>query len=237
MKKIKMSKVVAFIFMIFFLVLFCFSAYKIINWYLSNQENKKINEEISDSITITKGEFKIDFDKLKSKNSDTIAYLNVPGTNIDYIVVRHDNNSYYLDHNFNKEYNISGWVFGDYRNNFDGNDKNIIIYGHNTMDGSMFGSLKNVLNESWNDGQKITLITEKEKTIYEPFSVYQIEAEDYYIRTAFKENEFNKFLKNLESRSVYDFNVDLSDADSILTLSTCSDNGKKRVVLHAKKIK
>ena len=53
----------------------------------------------------------------------------------------------------------------------------------------------------------------------------------------FNDNLFNEFLNKIKSRSVYNFNVDVSDTDNILTLSTCDNSGKKRVVMHAKKIK
>ena len=79
------------------------------------------------------------------------------------MVVNGNDNSYYLKHNFNKEYNIAGRIFSDYHNKFDETDKNIVIFGHNTKDGSMFGTLKNVLDKSWQenrDNLEIILITE-----------------------------------------------------------------------------
>ena len=68
------------------------------------------------------------------------------------------------------------------------------------------------------------------------FSVYKIEKEDYYINTEFNKNEFAEFIKILKERSIKDFNVNVSSEDSVLTLSTCADNNKYRVVLHAMKI-
>ena len=128
-----------------------------------------------------------------------------------------------------------------YKNKFDNTDKNIVIYGHNMRDGSMFGSLKNILNSDWYDNEEntdITLCTENEKSIYKVFSIYKIESEDYYIKTEFSnENEFEKFIKTLKKRSIKNFNIDISKEDSILTLSTCANNNKYRVVLHSKKIK
>ena len=104
----------------------------------------------------------------------------------------------------------------------------------------MFGTLHNVLNDKWKDVEEnryITFITEQESYIYEVFSVYQIEAEDYYMTTDFKNNEeFLKFANTLKSRSKYNFDVDIKENDSILTLSTCANNNKYRIVLHAKKI-
>ena len=119
-------------------------------------------------------------------------------------------------------------------------DNNMVIYGHNRRDGSMFGTLKNILTEEWQnntDNFSILLITENEKSEYKVFSVYRIEKEDYYITTNFgTDNKFKEFIDVIKSRSVKDFNVNVSIEDHILTLSTCADNNKYRVVLHAKKI-
>ena len=68
------------------------------------------------------------------------------------------------------------------------------------------------------------------------FSIYKIKDEDYYIKTGFEENEFLEFIDRLKNRSIKDFNVDLTTEDNILTLSTCANNNKYRIVLHAKKI-
>ena len=156
-------------------------------------------------------------------------------------MVKATNNSFYLNHSFDKSKNSAGWIFADYKNKFDNTDKNIVIYGHNMRDGSMFGSMLNILDAKWYENEEntnITLYTENEKCIYKVFSVYKIENEDYYIKTEFKNgNEFEGFIKNLKKRSIKDFNVDVSKDDNILTLSTCANNNKYRVVLHAKKVK
>ena len=233
------------ILMIFFIILLFFSGTKIVIWYMNNQNNKKISDEIAEFVTVdeTKEDdekYVVDFEKLKEKNSDVVAWLKVNGTNIETTVVKTTDNDYYLTHNFNKEYNSAGWIFADYKNKVDGTDKNLVIYGHNMRDDSMFGSLKWVINEDWynnEDNKYITLITENETQVYEVFSVYQIEKEDYYIQTNFDtEKEFNTFAQTIKKRSKKDFNVDVNENDNILTLSTCANNNKYRVVLHAKKI-
>ena len=229
----------------FLIVLLFFSGTKIVIWYMNNQNNKKISDEISKFVTVdeTKEDdekYVVDFEKLKEKNSDIVAWLKVNGTNIETTVVKTTDNDYYLTHNFNKEYNSAGWIFADYKNKVDGTDKNLVIYGHNMRDDSMFGSLKWVINEDWynnEDNKYITLITENETQVYEVFSVYQTEKEDYYIQTNFNtEKEFNTFAQTIKKRSKKDFNVDVNKEDNILTLSTCANNNKYRVVLHAKKI-
>ena len=221
-----------------------YSSLKIIEWKINTNKNKDIKEITQEAVTVignTPEEKKIivDFKKLKKQNSDTIAYLKVNNTAVEYAVVKGTDNEYYLNHNFNKEYNIAGWIFADYKNNFDGNDKNIVIYGHNMQDGSMFASLKELLTNEWqkNENKQITLVTEKFTIKYEIFSSYIIDLEDYYITTNFQNNEaFRDFVNTIKNRTYYNYNVEVNESDNILTLSTCTENGKNRIVIHAKQI-
>ena len=214
-------------------------------WYKDNNKNNEIAEQIKGTVVVEeksedKEEYTIDFNKLKEQNKETVAWIKVNNTNIEYPVLKADNNNFYLNHSFDRSKNSAGWIFADYRNKIDNTDKNIVIYGHNMRDGSMFGSMKNILNSDWYENEKntnITLYTENEKCIYKVFSIYKIESEDYYIKTGFNnDDDFEKFIKTIKARSIKEFNVDCLKNDSILTLSTCSNNNKYRVVLHAKKI-
>ena len=244
-RKANKIKIIISIIQLIFIVILIYSLINIFLWYKSNKANKQVMEELSQTIETVKedGEddkkCKINFEELKSKNFDTVAWIKVENTNIEFPVVKANDNSYYLTHNFNKEGNSAGWIFADYKNKFNGKDKNIVIYGHNMRDNSMFGSLKNVIKEEWynNENNKyIILATENEYSIYEVFSVYQIEKEDYYIKTDFNsDKEFEEFLQKVKERSIKDFNIDISKENSILTLSTCANNNKYRVVLHAVK--
>lgn len=244
-RKANKIKIIISIIQLIFIVILIYSLINIFLWYKSNKANKQVMEELSQTIETVKedGEddkkYKINFEELKSKNFDTVAWLKVENTNIEFPVVKANDNSYYLTHNFNKEGNSAGWIFADYKNKFNGKDKNIVIYGHNMRDNSMFGSLKNVIKEEWynNENNKyIILATENEYSIYEVFSVYQIKKEDYYIKTDFNsDKEFEEFFQKVKERSIKDFNIDISKENSILTLSTCANNNKYRVVLHAVK--
>jgi sortase, srtB family len=240
----KKSKILVTFIQIVLIAVIIFSGIKIIEWIKSNKKNKDIMSEIKENVVINNEmdsnneEYKIDFAKLKQKNSDAIAWIKVNGTDIDFPVVKGTDNSYYLTHNFDKEKNKAGWIFADYRNKFDGTDKNIIIYGHNMKNGSMFASLKDVIKEEWynNENNKyIALITENENCKYQVFSVYQTETEEYYLQTNI--SNFKEFVEKIKGRSKKNFNVDIKETDSILTLSTCADNTKYRVVLHAVKVK
>lgn len=227
-----------------FIIIILFSTIKILIWFKSTKKNKNIKEEIQEYIKIEKTEkeekYIVDFKKLKEQNNETIAYLKVNNTNINYVVVKTKDNDYYINHDFNKEYNVAGWIFADYKNNFDGNDKNIIIYGHNMKDGSMFAPLKEILTSNWqnNTNKQITLITENNTITYEIFSSYTINPEEYYLKTNFKDDEaFLEFINTLKQRSFYDYNIDLNEKDNVLTLSTCTGTGNNRIVIHAKQIK
>ena len=229
---------------IILLSILIYSGIKIFKWHKDKTNNNKIVEQIKSAVIVeekNKDEYTVDFNRLKEQNNETIAWLKVNNTNIEYPVVKGTNNSFYLNHSFDKSNNSAGWIFADYRNKFDNTDKNIVIYGHNMRDGSMFGSMLNILDAKWYENEEntnITLYTENEKCIYKVFSIYKIENEDYYIKTEFKnDNEFEEFVKNLKKRSIKDFNVDISKDDNILTLSTCANNNKYRIVLHAIKEK
>ena len=242
MKKLKINNLIILIVFLLCLLGLIYSSYKIIKWKLDVDKNNQIKDKIKNKITIKKdNKYVIDFKSLKEINPDTIAYIKVNNTNIDYIVVKGKNNNYYLNHNFNKEYNIAGWVFMDYRNKLDGTDKNIIIYGHNTKDNSMFDTLKYVLTKSWQaniGNQIITLVTEQQEYKYQVFSTYEINPEDYYLTTNFKsENNYLYFLDKIKNRSNYNYKVKLDKDDKVLTLSSCLGEGQTRVVLHAKLIK
>ena len=133
-------------------------------------------------------------------------------------------------------------IFMDYRNNIDTLSNNTIIYGHsNTRGDIMFGSLRYVLKESWyknTDNQIITFNTVNSKMNWQIFSIYIIDPVSDYLYTRFQNDEkYLEFLNMIKDRSIYNFNVGLSPDDKVLTLSTCSNHGTKRLVVHAKLIK
>ena len=229
-----------------FLGLIIFSGFKLFNWWSNRNKNQNImknyteaiivNEEIDDSHPNDK--YKVDFDVLKSQNKDTIAWIKVYGTKIEYPVVKTKNNDYYLKHSFDKSPNIFGWIFGNYVNKFDGTDRNITIFGHGMVDGSMFGTLKDTFKKEWqNEKNLIILATESETSVYETFSTYRVYDEAYYFTANFSnDDEFTSFLKTIKERSNYDYKVEVGKDDKILTLSTCDTDDRYRLVLHAKKV-
>lgn len=244
------NKILIFRIISFIIILVCI--YFIITWQNENEHNDlliqnlivttNIENIISSNNSNTESNTEkenIDFTPLLEVNSETVAWLTVSNTNINYSVVRSKNNSYYLNHSFDYSYNAAGWIFADYRNKFDDTDKNIVIYGHNRKDGSMFGSLKNALTEDWylnEENRIITLYTPTAIYNYRIFSVYNITADDSMNQINFKSsNAFRAYLKAAKQHSIYDFNVEINESDSILTLITCGNTNSTRTVMHAKK--
>ena len=266
-KRKKLIKILTIFAIVILFIILVFSGYKIVNWYLDNQkidkqtksisENTNINEVVDNEKTETVNPpedkfdpywdyikiplISVDFNSLKETNSDTVGWIFVDGTNINYPVVQASNNEYYLTHAFDESWNDAGWIFMDYRNNAKDFDKNTIIYGHSRYDKSMFGSLRNITKNNWfqdTDNHIIKLSTPTENTLWQVFSLYTIEQASYYITTDFSsDDEYSEWLNTMLKRSKFNFKTSISKEDKVLTLSSCYTSDGIRVVLHAKLIK
>lgn len=267
-KRLRKDRIILLFLMIFFFTVLIFSTYKVINWMSDNESTDKVIEKINENTTIeevkddentevvetpTEPEevsdyfyfisfplIDVDFESLLKTNNETVGWINVNNTNINYPFVQGVNNTYYLTHSFDKSYNNAGWVYMDYRNNKEMDNKNTILYAHGRFDKTMFGSLYKTQYSSWYQDKSnhiIRVSTPSVNLSYQVFSVYKIEEESYYIKTSFSnDEEYSEFLNTIKSRSKYDFNVSLTSTDNIITLSTCA-NDKERYVVHAKLIK
>ena len=181
----------------------------------------------------------VDFNELLKKNPDTVGWIKVEGTKVNYPIVQSTDNDYYLSHAFNKSANQGGWIFADYRVNFKDFGRNTIIYGHNMNNKTMFGSIPNMLYNGYlsnSSNYYIKISTPTSNSVWKVFSIYTIEPETYYLKTNFKSEPYSTFLSTLKSRSIYNFGIDVGENDKILTLSTCDNTGTKRVAVHAKMI-
>lgn len=179
--------------------------------------------------------------QVKEKNKDVVGWIHMNDTNIDYPIVQTDNNDYYLTHDFNKQKNKAGWIYMDFRNQMDFSNRNTILYGHGRIDGTMFGTLKQLLKKDWWEKKSHLYFTTEsmnKKITWEIFSVYTMKAESYYLSTYFSNTDrYKTFLRTIKNRSFFSFDVPLNTKDQILTLSTCKNEKEERIVVHAKKIK
>lgn len=243
-----------------------FSAYQIIKWYAENdiadeqiaalQADTAITSLADNSNTdiisderpandpywqlIKAPMIDADLAKSLSINPSTIGWIEVPGTKINYPFVQANDNNFYLTHSFDRSWSSAGWVFLDYRNDKNLNDKNQILYAHGRVDGSMFGSLATTLTDTWQSNTTnhvVKISTPTESTLWQVFSTYQIPVTSDYLTTNFTNaDDFAEFIKLITNRSNYDYHTKVSLADRIITLSTCVGT-RDRAVLHAKLIK
>lgn len=181
---------------------------------------------------------------LLERNKDTVGYIDIPDTNISYPVLqrrREDGNEYYLHKDIDKENAKAGAIFLDWRNYFDyvvdgkkvlENSQNLVIYGHNMGDGSMFGQLKNYKNDSsfYSKHPVINLSSNYESYTYKIFAYFIVDSEDesdtkfdcWNYLNFDNEEVFYEYVNNAKRRALAFNDVDVKYGDQLLTLSTCN---------------
>ncbi len=254
LKKMKRHNVIRMILIVILSCVFIFCVFKItvnqIEMFIGRRESKSLIERVvkfpdkknDDGEDIKEPDVQIDFNELKSINSDTVGWMIFNNEVINNPLVHTTNNAYYLNHTFNKRRSVVGTIFMDYRNtSFD--DRNVVLFGHSNLDRSMFGSLGDVFKQGYFDKEDADIIkiydTNNKLIKYQIFSYYIIESEEYYITTYFASDaSFQSFINTIKRRSYVDRGIEVTTSDNILTLSTCAgdETTSKRRVIHAKRI-
>ena len=218
---------------------------------LSDLKNKNYNFQINDEVHIHRTNDELldilpEYEILYQKNKKLIGWIKIDDTNIDYPVMQTSDNEYYLDHNYNQEYDKNGSIFLDTACSVYPRSTNLIVYGHHMKTGKMFGNLQKYAKESYYEEHKlIQFDTIYEKGTYEIMYVFrsQVFNEDdlvfkyYQFINANSGNEFESYMDEMKKLSLYDTGVTANYGDSLLTLSTC-DNSQTdgRFVVVAKKV-
>ena len=221
----------------------------LMNWYETlNAFNNNYVLEINDSTTESE-EVPIikenEVEKLQKEynNEDVVGTLEILNTDYKVPVVQGSDNNYYLRRLPNKEYNIMGSIFLDYRVNIN-TSKKLLIYGHNDKKIEMpFKILENYYDKSYLDSHKYVVITSKERVrTYEIFSVF-VEPTDFsYMKVNFENSSYIEHLNMLKNKSMFNFDIDLDENTNILLLQTCSTHKdylkykKKYLILAFKEI-
>ena len=166
----------------------------------------------------------MDFTELLKVNPDIKGWIFGEGTNVDYPVLHTDNNDFYMDHLYNKEYNSSGSIFSDYRNRGDFTDRNTVLYGHHMGNGTMFGSIEHYASQDFYDATPTMML-------YTPEGDYLIElicgthesGDDQFVEFDFKtEEEFQEYVESFRKRSTFKSDVQVQPGDKLISLCTCA---------------
>lgn len=165
----------------------------------------------------------VDFTSLLEQNSDIVGWIYCPDTPINYPVVQAEDNDRYLRRDLNGKYLVSGTVFVDYRNGAIGEDANYIVYGHNMKDGSMFSSLAKYKEQSYYDEHPILYyLTPNGDYKIELYAGIVVKRDALIYVPNPDEAEFTEFLRNAKDKSTFKSDVEMTENDTLITLSTCS---------------
>ena len=186
------------------------------------------------------------YETLYNKNKKLIGWLKIADTNIDYPVMQTSNNEYYLDHNYDQEYDKNGSLFLDKDCNAAFPNTNMIIYGHHMKSGKMFGNLNYYAKESYyKEHPRIQFDTIYEEGIYDIMYVFrsriynenEVVFKYYQFFDVNSADEFYSAMDEMARMSLYDIGVTAEYGDKLITLSTC-DNSEEdgRFVVVAKKV-
>lgn len=231
-KKVKKNTKKILIILLLIVLMICIGI--IVNYYYKQFLNDRDNENLQQQ-KLTKEdmqeqdvEIPVDFDALQQQNPDIYAWIEIPGTVIDYPVLRNEENTdYYLKHTAEKTEGLPGAIYTQNANAADFSDNVTVIYGHNMKNKTMFGELHNYEEEDF---------FKKTKTIYiytpEHILTYQIFAahiyDDRLIIDSFDTENTQGFQQYLDSiyasRNMvnhFDNDTKVTTNDRIITLSTC----------------
>lgn len=198
------------------------------------------------------------------KNKDYVGWIKVNNTKVNEPIVMDPGdvgadseyagdyfaNSYYLDHDLDGESARAGAVFMDYRNNFGGSEAdqsdNILLYGHNMANNTMFGSLRRYRQDySFYDEAPFIELSSNYKDYQYIIFGYMITSGNadtdfrYWDMEEFAdEKEFNSFVETVRAGSMVDTGVDMKYGDKLLTLSTCyADEDNSRFIICARRLR
>ena len=179
----------------------------------------------------------VNFDELKQQYPDVVGWLKMDDLDISYPIVQTADNDHYLNYDATNAPSIDGAIFLDYRNNSFSDDLHSLVYGHNMLDGSMFGTLQKYTDEQfYKDGEGTFVIYTPEGAYqYKIVAVQVVDADDEAYTVGYKTAEvYDAFVRNLKEGSTYDTGVELGSLDHVVTLSTCTDTD--RLIVSGKRI-
>lgn len=211
-----------------------------------------INEDLAlensaEGAILEKTERMLKLEELQKTNSDIKGWLEIENTNINYPVLQGTDNSFYMTHNYKKQYSMNGAIFLDKDFCWNPPSSNLLIYGHNNRNNTMFQDLLKYTNiEFYNAHPTIRFTTNNEDSTFDIISVFQSKVyykseknvfRYYYFVNSNNEAEYNQYVQNAKKASLYNIDKSASYGEQLMTLSTCSyHTADGRFAIVAKKV-
>ncbi len=249
------SKIRKYLLVILIIIFISLSIYLIFNTYI-NMRDKSNNQELKNDIIVNEENVKEEnknqsiiekVKELKAINQDVKGWIKIDNTNINYPILQGEDNSYYLNKNYKKEFSNQGSIFLDKDADINNVNSNIIIYGHNMKNKEMFQNLINYKDKSYYEEHKnIEIITDTESMLYEIVSVFKSRVfyknetnvfRYYYCKDLSTKEKYDEYINNCKNIELYDTGVVPEFGEQIITLIVCEysqQNG--RMVVVARKV-
>jgi len=243
------KKIIFWVSLVIFLLGLGFIAFLMFNTYLFPETYEPLPAASSSSVSSIEQEpelpeNRINFTAEKERYPDIYAWIEIPNTKIDYPVVQHPTkDDYYLDHNAEQEYTLSGAIYSEMKNAKDFSDPNTVLYGHNMKGGFMFANLHKFRNDEkfWNENKYIYIYTPGHKLTYEICAAYRYDNRHILNSFNFSDiavfEEYLETVKNPKTLIRRTREVKLDKNSKILTLSTCIGNPAYRYLVQGVLIK
>ena len=239
-RKDNIKQILTKVFFLLSLLTLIVSAVYLSNYFLSAYRQDRILENSRRvwhaETTVSQSPEPTLIEKMLAENSDFKGWIRIAGTQVDNPFYQAADNAFYLTHNQRKETSAYGALFLSAENSLteEQTDQNLVIYGHNMKNGSMFGSLKKLRSLQLYKASPViefsTLFSSSQYRIYAVFVLNAAKADDngyiYNIaRKSFRgEEDFQAWVNEAEKRSLIQTGVDVQPDDRIVTLITCADD-------------
>ena len=229
-----MKKFIKVLIIIISICVLIYCSFNITRYLVNSSKNKKLMNNIKEiavndvkntsnnnenEVTIPIG---VDFDRLIEYNADIKAWLYLDDSIINYPVTQSNNNSYYLDHSIDNNYNPAGSLFIDYRNKSDFTDVVTYIYGHHMKNNTMFGNLVDYKDQSYYDNHKTMYLLTKDKSYKIEIFASLTVADGADIYNFINTDSNQEIVKIAKEGSNISSNVEVLEDDKIIVLSTCT---------------
>jgi len=180
----------------------------------------EIEEDVDEPILI-------DFDAMTEEIPDIIGWIQSEGTPINFPIVQGRDNFFYLNHLPNRQRNHLGSIFMDYRNAPDFTNLITKIYGHNTPNGTMFGTLRQYSSQQFfEDHHSMFIFTPDQNYELVLFAGYTLDSAFEVPPMSFANSEsFYEFIDNIRRRSIFSSELEITFGDRLVLLATCTSGG------------